>query len=46
MWSDPTTPFLLEIAIEQGTNVYPKLAFGKPFGSMEPDCSPLEMEGT
>lgn len=46
MWSDPLAPFLLEIAIEQGTNVYPKLAFGKPFGSMEPDCAPLEMEGT
>lgn len=43
---DPAAPFLTEVTIDQNINVYPKLAFGKPFGSMEPDCSPVEMEGT
>jgi acetolactate synthase-1/2/3 large subunit len=28
------------------TNAYPKLAFGRPFGEMEPLSRPLEMEGT
>lgn len=44
--ADPATPFLLEVIIESMTNAYPKLAFGRPFGEMEPAAKPLEMEGT
>lgn len=43
---DPTEPYLLEIEIDVGTNAYPKLAFGRTFGEMEPMAKPLEMEGT
>jgi acetolactate synthase-1/2/3 large subunit len=39
-------PALLEVMIPTGTNAYPKLAFGRPFGEMEPAAKPLEMEGT
>ncbi len=28
------------------SNVYPKLAFGRPFGDMEPDVAPTAMEST
>lgn len=43
---DSTEPFLLEVQIDLGTNAYPKLAFGRTFGEMEPMAKPLEMEGT
>jgi acetolactate synthase-1/2/3 large subunit len=46
MWRDPTQPYLLEVAIDQSANVYPKLAFGRPITEMEPDASPVAMEGT
>jgi len=46
LYADLNAPFLLEIAIDTGTNAYPKLAFGRPFGEMEPLAKPLEMEGT
>ena len=39
-------PALLEVSISSTSNVYPKLAFGRPFGEMEPEASPLAMEGT
>ena len=39
-------PSLIHMSIEEDLNVYPKMAFGQPFGSMEPTVSPLEMEGT
>jgi acetolactate synthase-1/2/3 large subunit len=39
-------PTLLHVEIDAGLNVYPKMAFGQPFGSMEPAISPTEMEGT
>ena len=39
-------PSLIRVVIEQGLNAYPKMAFGQPFGSMEPNVAPLEMEGT
>jgi acetolactate synthase-1/2/3 large subunit len=46
LWRYPELPFLLEVQIDITTNVYPKLAFGRTFGEMEPDARPLEMEGT
>lgn len=39
-------PALLVVEIGEATNVYPKLAFGRPFTEMEPDAKPLDMEGT
>ncbi|BDG07173.1 thiamine pyrophosphate-binding protein [Anaeromyxobacter paludicola] len=46
LWSDPSSPALLEVLLPIGTNVYPKLAFGRPITEMEPLAKPLEMEGT
>jgi acetolactate synthase-1/2/3 large subunit len=43
---EPQRPALLEVIIPTETNAYPKLAFGRPFGEMEPAVKPLEMEGT
>lgn len=42
----PHGPTVTRVVIDPGLNAYPKMAFGRPFGSMEPDVSPLEMEGT
>lgn len=39
-------PTLLHVQISDELNAYPKMAFGRPFGSMEPDVAPTEMEGT
>lgn len=39
-------PVLVRIAIDEDLNVYPKMAFGREYGSMEPDVKPTEMEGT
>ena len=44
--ADPSEPYLLELGIDTMTNAYPKLAFGRNFGEMEPMAKPLEMEGT
>lgn len=44
--ADPAQPFLLEVDLDVMTNAYPKLAFGRNFGEMEPLAKPLEMEGT
>jgi len=44
--ADPEEPYLLEVSIDTSINAYPKLAFGRRFGDMEPTVSPLEMEGT
>jgi acetolactate synthase I/II/III large subunit len=46
MWEQPDKPFLLQVMIDKKTNVYPKIAFGKPITQMEPDFLPDEMEGT
>ena len=43
---DPYSPYLLEVVLDTMTNAYPKLAFGRTFGEMEPHAKPLEMEGT
>lgn len=45
LWGTPG-PALLEVAIDPRANVYPKLAFGRPFPAMEPLVQPTEMEGT
>ena len=46
LWREPSKPFLLEVELDTATNVYPKLAFGRNFGEMEPGARPLDMEGT
>ena len=43
---DPHEPYLVEVSIETMANAYPKLAFGRTFGEMEPIAKPLDMEGT
>ena len=32
--------------VDKKTNVYPKIAFGKPITEMEPDVQPTEIEST
>ncbi|HEX4958211.1 MAG TPA: thiamine pyrophosphate-binding protein [Lacibacter sp.] len=46
LWQQPDQPFLLQVMIDLTTNVYPKIAFGKPITEMEPFFKPNEMEGT
>ena len=46
LWADPLQPYLLEVIVDTFTNVYPKMAFGKPISEMEPFSKPIEMEGT
>jgi acetolactate synthase-1/2/3 large subunit len=46
LWEDPDAPFLLDVTIDTFTNVYPKIAFGRPLTEMEPDSKPTAMEST
>jgi acetolactate synthase-1/2/3 large subunit len=46
LWEDPDTPALIEVTIDTFTNVYPKIAFGRPLTEMEPDAQPTAMEST
>jgi len=46
LWSDPTSPALLQVMVDTYTNAYPKIAFGKPMTKMEPFFQPIEMEST
>ncbi|MBS4065357.1 MAG: thiamine pyrophosphate-binding protein [Chitinophagaceae bacterium] len=46
LWRQPDQPFLLQVMVDMKTNVYPKIAFGKPITEMEPFFKPNEMEGT
>ena len=39
-------PALLEVPLSIRSKVYPKLAFGRKFGEMEPEASPIAMEST
>jgi acetolactate synthase-1/2/3 large subunit len=39
-------PALLEVPLSQKSKVYPKLAFGRKFGEMEPEAKPTAMEST
>lgn len=46
LWKNPSEPALLDVSIDTFTQVYPKIAFGKPLTEMEPDAKPIEMEST
>jgi acetolactate synthase-1/2/3 large subunit len=46
MWADPGKPFLLQVAVDPHTNVYPKLAYGNPITQMEPFYKPTSVEST
>ena len=39
-------PGLLEVPLSLKSKVYPKLAFGRRFGEMEPEAKPVAMEST
>ena len=43
---NPGEPYLLELHVDSKTNAYPKLAFGRAFGEMEPVFESTEMEAT
>jgi len=45
-WIETDGPTLLELHLSQASKVYPKLAFGRRFGEMEPDITPIAMEST
>jgi len=36
LWRQPAKPFLLQVMLNPMTNVYPKIAFGKPITEMDP----------
>jgi acetolactate synthase-1/2/3 large subunit len=46
LWEDVSAPALIEVTIDTFTNVYPKIAFGRPLTEMEPDAQPTAMEST
>lgn len=46
LWREPSQPALLEVMIDMHTNVYPKIAFGRPLTEMEPFAQPIAMEST
>ncbi len=46
LWKNSSQPALLEVMIGTFTNVYPKIAFGRPLNEMEPGSKPIAMEGT
>jgi len=46
LFEKPNSPFLLQVMVDSKTNVYPKIAFGKPINEMEPFSKPIDMEGT
>ena len=37
LWENPKEPFLLNVALDLNTNVYPKMLFGNPLTKMEPE---------
>jgi acetolactate synthase-1/2/3 large subunit len=43
LWADPEAPALLEVEIDTFTNLYPKIAFGRPMTEMEPQARPVEL---
>ncbi|WP_353072118.1 thiamine pyrophosphate-binding protein [Tunturiibacter gelidoferens] len=46
LWEDPAEPALIDVSIDTFTNVYPKIAFGRPMNEMEPEAKPIAMEST
>jgi acetolactate synthase-1/2/3 large subunit len=45
MWATEG-PYMLEVAIDERANAYPKIAFGYPISEMEPFVAPKAMEAT
>ena len=41
LWHDPAAPALLQVKTNAFTNLYPKIAFGRPITEMEPLVTPL-----
>ena len=46
LWHNPEEPFLMQVMLDPLTNVYPKIAFGRPITEMEPFAKPVDLEGT
>ncbi len=46
LWERPEEPRLLQVMVDTFTNTYPKIAFGRPIGEMEPFSKPTEIEST
>lgn len=46
LWQNKNAPFLLQVMIDQSANVYPKIAYGKPFSEMEPLAKPLPLSAS
>ena len=44
LWAEPGAS-LLQVMIDPMTNVYPKIAFGRPITEMEPFATPVAIEG-
>ena len=44
-WEETEQSALLQVMIDPLTNVYPKIAFGRPIAEMEPIARPAQMEG-
>lgn len=40
LWRDPAAPSLLQVKVNTYTNLYPKIAFGRPITEMEPEARP------
>ncbi len=41
LWRDPAAPALLRVRVNTYTDLYPKIAFGRPITEMEPLATPL-----
>ncbi len=46
LWDGTAGPALLQVMVDPYTNVYPKMAFGRPITDMEPLAAPTAMEST
>ena len=42
LWQDPKESVLMQVMLDPYTNVYPKIAFGRPITDMEPFVKPVE----
>jgi acetolactate synthase-1/2/3 large subunit len=41
LWQEPEKPALIQVMLDPYTNIYPKVAFGKPITEMEPFIKPF-----
>jgi len=46
LWRKPEEPILMQVMLDPLTNVYPKIAFGRPITEMEPFAKPVDIEAT